>query len=83
MFDSVAEISCMNMETAAALGMLSQMTNSSINVNTASGHNMGVAGDIHVIFKIDRKYSFTHRFVVLENLSRSFILGKISWVNTT
>ena len=64
------------METTAVLGLLSQMTNSSINVNTVSGQNMGVAGDIHVTFKIGRKYSFTHKFVVLENLSRSYILGK-------
>ena len=27
------------------------------------------------IFKIGRKYSFTHRFVVCENLTRPFILG--------
>ena len=32
------------------------MTDSSININTASGHNIGVAGDIHVTFKIGRKY---------------------------
>ena len=52
LFDSGAEISCMNMETTARLGLLPQMTNSSINVNTASGQNMGVAGDIHVTFKL-------------------------------
>ena len=62
LFDSGAEISCMNMETTAALGLLSQMTGSSINVNTASSQNMGVTGDICVTFKIGRKYSFTHRF---------------------
>ena len=42
------------METVATLGLLSQMTNSSVNVNRASGQNMGVAGDIHVTFKIGR-----------------------------
>ena len=36
---------------------------------------MGVAGDVKVNFKIGRKYSFTHRFVVCENLTRPFILG--------
>ena len=36
---------------------------------------MGVAGDVQVYFKIGRKYSFTHRFVVCENLTRPFILG--------
>ena len=74
LFDSGAEISCMNMETTTALGVLSQMTDSSANVNTASGQNMDVAGDIHITFKIGGEYSFTHRFVVLENLSRPFIL---------
>ena len=74
LFDSGAEISCMNMETAAALRLLSQMTNSSVTVNTTSEQNMGVTGDIHVNFEIGRNYSFTHRFVVLENLSKPFIL---------
>ena len=36
---------------------------------------MGVAGDLKVSFKIGRKYSFTHRFVVCQNLTRPFILG--------
>ena len=36
---------------------------------------MGVADDVKVNFKIGRKYSFTHRFVVCENLTRPFILG--------
>ena len=66
----------MNMETVAALGLLPQMTNSSVTVNTASGQNIGVTGDICISFKIGRTYSFTHRFVVLENLSRPFILGE-------
>ena len=60
----------MNMETVAALGMLGKMTNSSVTVNTASGQNMGVAGDVYAMFKIGKKYSFTHRFVVCECLSR-------------
>ena len=41
----------------------------------ASGQNMGIAGDVRVTFKIGRKYSFTHKFVVCENLTRPFILG--------
>ena len=41
----------------------------------ASGQNMGVAGDVQVNFKIGRKYSFTQKFVVCENLTRPFILG--------
>ena len=36
---------------------------------------MGVAGDVRITFKIGRKYTFTHIFVVCENLTRPFILG--------
>ena len=46
LFDSGAEISCMNKETIAALGLLSKITDSSVTVNRASGQNMGVAGDM-------------------------------------
>ena len=74
LFDSGAEISCMNIETVATLGLLGKMTNSFVTVNTASGQNMGVAGDMYITFKIGKKYSFTHRFVVCECLSRPFIL---------
>ena len=75
LFDSGAEISCMNMDTVAALGLLGKLTRSSVTVNTASGQNMGVAGDLQVNFKIGRKYSFAQTFVVCENLTRPFILG--------
>ena len=75
LFDSGAEISCMNMDTVAALGLLGRLTQSSVTVNMASRQNMGIAGDVRVTFKIGRKYSFTHRFVVCENLTRPFILG--------
>ena len=75
LFDSGAEISCMNMDIVAALGLLGRLTQSSVAVNMASGQNMGVAGDVRVTFKIGRKYSFTHRFVVCKNLTRPFILG--------
>ena len=66
----------MNMDTVAALGLMGQMSESSVSVNTASGQNMGIAGDVYVSFKIGRKYSFTHRFVVCKHLSRPFILGE-------
>ena len=75
LFDSGAEISCMNMDTVAALGLLGKLSQSSVTVNMASGQNMDVAGDVQVNFKIGRKYSFTHRFVVCENFTRPFILG--------
>ena len=63
------------MDTVATLGLLGKLTQSSVTVNTASRQNMGVGGDVKVNFKIGRKYSFTHRFVVCENLTRPFILG--------
>ena len=54
LFDSGAEISCMNMERVAALGLTSQITPSSISVNTANGDHMGVVGDVRVHFKIGK-----------------------------
>ena len=75
LFDSGAEISCMNMDTVVTLGLLGKLIQSSVTVTMASGQNMGVAGDVQVNFKIGRKYSFTQRFVVCENLTRPFILG--------
>ena len=69
LFDSGAEISCMNMETIATLGLTSQITPNSVSVNTANGDHMGVAGDVRVNFKIGKKCSFTHSFVVCERLS--------------
>ena len=74
-FESGAEISCMNMDTVTTLGLISKMVDSSVTINTASGQNMGVAGDIYISFKIGRSYSFTHRFIVCKCLSRPFILG--------
>ena len=74
LFDSGAEISCMNMDTMATLGLLGEMTD--ISVNTASGQKMGVARDMYITFKTGRAYRFTHRFVACECLSRPFILGE-------
>ena len=76
LFDSGAEISCMNMETVATLGLTSQITPSSISVNTVNGDHMGVADDVRVNFKIGRKFSFSHSFVVCERLSCPFIIGE-------
>ena len=64
------------METVTALGLTSQITPSSISVNTANGDHMGVAGDVWVTFKIGRKCSFTHSFVVCERLSHPLIIGE-------
>ena len=63
------------MDTVSALGLLGSLTQSSVTVNMASRQNMGIAGDVRVSFKIGKKYTFTHRFVVCENLTRPFILG--------
>ena len=76
LFDSGAEISCMNMETVDALGLTSQITPSSVSVNTANGAHTGVAGNVRVHIKIGKKCSFTHSFVVCERLSCPFIIGE-------
>ena len=76
LFDPGTEISCMNMETVATLGLTSQITASYVSVNTANGNHMGVAGDVCVDFRIGRKFSFTHSFVVCERLSHPFIIGE-------
>ena len=73
LFDSDAEISCMNMDTGATLWLLGKLTQIFVTVNMASGQSMGVAGDVKVNLKIGRKYLFTHRFVICENLTRPFI----------
>ena len=41
LFDSGAEISCMNMDTVATLGLLGKLTRSSVTVNTASWTEYG------------------------------------------
>ena len=64
------------METIATLGLTSQITPSSVSVNTANGDHMGVAGDVRVHFKIGKKCSFTHNFVVCKRLSQPFIIGE-------
>ena len=69
-------MNCVNMDTIAALRLLSKMVDNSVTVNTANGQDMGIAGDVYVAFKIGRSYSFTNRFVVCECLSRLFILGE-------
>ena len=63
-------------DSGAALGLTSQIMPSSISVNTANGDHMGVAGDVHVNFKIGRKFSFMHNFIVCERLSHPFIIGE-------
>ena len=64
------------METVAVLGLTSQITPSSASVNTVNGDHMGVAGNVRVHFKIGKKCSFTHSFVVCVRLSHPFIIGE-------
>ena len=66
----------MNMDTVATLGLMGQMTESSVSVNTTNEQDIGVSGDVYVTFKLAKKHSFTHRFVVCHRLSRPFILGE-------
>ena len=65
------------METIATLGLTSQITPSSVSVHTANGDHMGVAGNVRIHFKIGKKCSFTHSFVVGEKLSHLFIIGEV------
>ena len=51
MFDTGAEVSCMNMETCTALGLLNSISDTNTQVNTASGQDMGIVGHVMVTFK--------------------------------
>ena len=42
LFDTGAEVSCMNMETCTALGLLHNVSDTNTQVNTASGQDMGI-----------------------------------------
>ena len=75
LFDTGAKVSCMNMETCTALGLLDNVSNTNTQVNTASGQDMGIAGHVMVTFKLG-KQSFTHKFLVCRFLTRPFILGE-------
>ena len=44
----------MTMDTVATLGLMGQMMESFVSVNTASGRNMGISGDIYLTFKIGK-----------------------------
>ena len=75
LFDTGAKVSCMNMETCTALGLLNSISDTSTQVNTASGQDMGIVGHVMVTFKLG-KQSFTHKFLVCRFLTRPFILGE-------
>ena len=75
LFDTGAKVSCMNIETCTALGLLHNVSDTNTQVNTASGQDMGVIGHVMVTFKLG-KQSFTHKFLVCRFLTRPFILGE-------
>ena len=75
LFDTGAEVSCMNVDTCTALGLLNSVSDTNTQVNMASGQDMGVLGHVMVTFKLG-KQSFTHKFLVCRFLTRPFILGE-------
>ena len=76
LFDTGAQVSCIKYDTASALGLLYKITDSNVNIRTASGHNVGVKGSILVSFKLG-SCSFTHKSIVCEGLNRPLILGEV------
>ena len=54
LFDTGAKVSCMNIETCTALGLLHSITDTNTQVNTASGQDMGVIGHVMVTLKLGR-----------------------------
>ena len=75
LFDTGAKVSCMNVDTCTALGLLHSISDTTTQVNTASGQDMGVIGHVMVTFKLG-KQSFTHKFLICRFLTRPFILGE-------
>ena len=75
LFDTGTKVSCMNVETCTALGLLHSISDTNTQVNTASGQDMGILGHVMVTFKLG-KQSFTHKFLVCSFLTRPFILGE-------
>ena len=75
LFDMGTEVSCMNVDTCTALGLLDSVSDTNTQVNTASGQDMGVLGHVMVTFKLG-KQSFTHKFLICRCLTRPFILGE-------
>ena len=64
LFDTGAKVSCMNVDTCTALGLLDSISDTNTQVNTASGQDMGILGHVMVTFKLS-KQSFTLKFPCL------------------
>ena len=74
MFDAGAEISCMNMDTCAGLGIMGHISEISVTINTASGQNMGMAGNVYVTFKIGKKNIVSHTDLLFVSISTDLLL---------
>ena len=74
LFDTGAQVSCINYDTVTEMGLLHQISDCSTCIRTANSQDMGVRGSIVVSFKIG-PCSFTHKFIVSKGVTRHFILG--------
>ena len=59
LFDTGAEVSCMNMETCTALGLLHSISDTNTQVNTVSGQDMGIVNHVMVTLNLASKVSLT------------------------
>ena len=75
LFDTGAQVSCIKYDTVTEMGLLHQISDSSMCIRTANGQDVGVKGSIVVSFKIG-PCSFTHKFIVCKGITRPFILGE-------
>ena len=74
-FDTGAEVSCMNIETCTALGLLNSISDTNTQVNTVSGQDMGFLGHVMVTFNSASRVLLTS-FLFVDFLQRPFILGE-------
>ena len=75
LFDTGTQVSCIKYDTVTEMGLLHQISDSSMCIRTANGQDVGVRGSIVVSFKIG-PCSFTHKFIVCKGIARPFILGE-------
>ena len=75
LFDTGAQVSCIKYDTVTEMGLLYQISDSSMWIRTANGQDMGIRGSIVVSFKIG-PCSFTHKFIVCKGITRPFILRR-------
>ena len=89
LFDTGAQVSCIKYDTVTEMGLLHQISDSSMCIRTANSQDVGVRESIVVNFKIG-PCSFTHKFIVCKGITRPFILGeevlshhcfKLGWID--